>query len=370
MNTVRRRVAVLVVALLGAGGSAITAGPAAAASAPGTVLSSAPATLPSELAGLATAKRIQYVSTDVNGATIPATGLVLTPKTGKNNKTVAWGHGSTGLADQCAPSISQAVFWPEARAAIAGLLQRGWTVAAPDYPGLGTPQPHPYFVGKSEARAVIDSVKAARDLDRSLSTQYVVDGHSQGGQAALFVGELAPSYDGPLELRGVVAIAPVNHVEILAPAIPDFPNRGYLVMALAGLSTVEPTVNPAALLAAPARLRLPVLLTGCLNEILAAYEPLEGDNFLAGGTLPQTVVDKMVRWENPAQSPPSAPILLVQGTADEAVPAFVTEMLATDKNDAYPSRLIELKEYEGEDHEGAVFASVDYVSDWIATRFR
>jgi pimeloyl-ACP methyl ester carboxylesterase len=307
MNTVRRRVAVLLVALLGAGASLITTGPAAAAPAPGTVISSVPAALPGELSGLATAKRIQYVSTDVNGATIPATGLVLTPKKGKNNKTVAWGHGSTGLADQCAPSISQAVFWPEARAAIAGLLRRGWTVAAPDYPGLGTPQPHPYFVGKSEARGVIDSVKAARNLDSSLSTQYVVDGHSQGGQAALFVGELAPSYDGPLELRGVVGIAPVSHVDILAPAIPEFPD---------------------------------------------------------------SIVAKMVRWENPAQSPPSAPILLVQGTADEAVPAVVTEMFLTDRNDAYPTALIQLKEYEGEDHEGAVYASVDYVADWIAARFR
>jgi pimeloyl-ACP methyl ester carboxylesterase len=368
MNTVRRRVAVLLVALLGAGGSLLTTGPAIAASAPGTVISSTSAALPSELTSLGTAKRIEYVSTNVTGGTIRATGLVITPTKGKNNKTVAWGHGSTGLADQCAPSISQAVFWPEARAAVAGLLKRGWTVAAPDYPGLGTPQPHPYFIGKSEARAVIDSVKAARNLDSSLSTQYVVDGHSQGGAAALFVGELAPSYDGPLELRGVVGIAPVNHVEILAPAIPDFPNRGYLVMALAGLSTVDSSVDPAAFLAAPADSELSVLKTGCLNEILAAYEPLEGDDFLVDSTLPQTVVDKLAYWDNPGQVPPSARILLVQGTADEAVPAFVTEMLVSELR-AYPGAQVDFKEYAGADHEGAVFQSVEFVDQWIAARF-
>ena len=179
------------------------AAPAAAAVvAPGLVLTSSAATLPSELSGLATGKKIQYVTTAVSGSTVTGTGLILTPKTGKNNKIVVWGHGTTGVANKCAPSTNQAVFWPEARAAIAALLAKGWTVAAPDYPGLGTVAPHPYLIGLSEARSMIDSVKAARNLDSSLGLQYAIDGHSQGGQGALFAGEIAPSYDGPLVLRG------------------------------------------------------------------------------------------------------------------------------------------------------------------------
>src|SRR5690349_1934273 len=125
----------------------VAAGPARAAVLAGTVVSSTPATLPAELAPLANGKRISYISSNVTGLPITATGLILTPKTNKKNRTVVWGHGTTGLADQCAPSASQAVFWPEARAAIAELLGRGWTVAAPDYPGLGTTQAHPYLVG-------------------------------------------------------------------------------------------------------------------------------------------------------------------------------------------------------------------------------
>ena len=34
---------------------------------------------------------------------------------------------------------------------LARLLARGWVVVATDYPGLGTPGPHPYLVGQSEA---------------------------------------------------------------------------------------------------------------------------------------------------------------------------------------------------------------------------
>ena len=41
-------------------------------------------------------------------------------------------------------------------------MERGSVVAATDYPGLGTPGTHPYLVGDSEARAVIDFVRAAR----------------------------------------------------------------------------------------------------------------------------------------------------------------------------------------------------------------
>jgi pimeloyl-ACP methyl ester carboxylesterase len=371
MNRVRTWVAGLLAAVLGAGGVLVTTGPAVAASAPGFVEKHARVLdLPPRLARRATAERIQYVTTDVNGATVSATGLVLTPTGYKANKVVGWGHGTTGLADICAPSSNYDVFWEEGQIAIAGLLDNGWTVAAPDYPGLGGPGPHPYFIGKSEGRALIDSVKAARNLDSRLSTQYVVDGYSQGGQASLFAGELAPSYDGALALRGVVATAPVSNVDILAPAIPALDNRGYLVMALAGLATVEPSVRPAELLAQPARDLLPVLRTGCLNEILAAYDPLDRPtDFLQGGTLPQWVVDKMAQWDNPAQSRPSAPILLIQGTADEAVPEFVTEEYLLPELTAYPGALVEYKEYEGATHEGAVIQSVPFVDRWIAAQF-
>jgi pimeloyl-ACP methyl ester carboxylesterase len=342
--------------------------PAAAAPLPGSVLAATTATLPAELSSLATGKRIFYVTTTINGGTITATGLVLTPKVGKTNKTVVWGHGTTGLADQCAPSANQAVFWPEARAAVAALLARGWTVTAPDYPGLGTPSAHPYLIGASEARSMIDSVKAARSLDGALSVTYAIDGHSQGGQGALFAGELAPSYDGALVLSGVAAIAPVSNTELLAPLIPGTPGQGYLVMGLYGLQAVDASVNPSALLAAPARLRTPVLQTGCLYEILNAYAPLTAEQLLVGGALPAAVVTKLAHHDNPAQSPPSAPILLVQGTADEAVPYDITAGPLLEELAAY-DQPVQFVPVDGATHDGAVIATTGLVANWIAARF-
>lgn len=365
----KTRSRLLLVALLAVSGLVVApTGPAAAASLPGMVLTATTATLPAELSPLATGKRIQYITTDVNGALITATGLILTPKSNKKNRTVAWAHGSTGLADQCAPSNNQAVFWPEARTAVAALLTKGWTVAATDYPGLGTAQSHPYLVGASEARSVIDSVKAARNLDSGLSTQYVVDGHSQGGQAALFASQIAPSYDGNLVLRGTAAIAPASNVDALAPLIPGTPGQGYLVMGLYGLAAVDPTFNPNSVLATPAKTKQTTLTSGCLMEILASYQNLTADQLLIGGALPDAVVTKLAHYDNPAQTAPSAPILVVQGTDDEAVPSFITHDLLLPQLQQY-AQPVTYSELSGATHDSAVILSADAVATWIAARF-
>jgi alpha-beta hydrolase superfamily lysophospholipase len=378
MNTITQRrvprrraatwIAAALAALLSSIGLLVTTGPAPAAPAPGTVLTNTSATLPPLIAALATGRRIQYVSTDVKGVSITVTGLVLTPKSGRTNKTVAWAHGTTGLADQCAPSTNVDVFWPEARIAVAALLNRGWTVAATDYAGLGTAQQHPYLIGGSEARAIIDSVKAARNLDSALSTQYVIDGHSQGGQGALFAGQMAPAYDGALVLKGVVGIAPVSNVDLLAPLIPGTPGQGYLVMGLYGLAAVEPTFRPITVLATPAQTRLPVLQTGCLNEILASYQSLTAAQLLVGGALPANWVNKLAQYDNPAQSPPSAPILIVQGTDDEAVPYDITANALLPELAAF-SATVEFMPLQGADHDQSVIRSAPAVADWIAARF-
>ncbi|MDI6102250.1 alpha/beta fold hydrolase [Actinoplanes sp. NEAU-A12] len=357
----------LLAALIAVAGMLVaTAGPAHA-TVPGFVLSSSTASLPPTLSALATGKRIHYLTTNINGGLITATGLVLTPKTGKKNRVVAWGHGTTGLADSCAPSTNQAVFWEEARVAVAELLSRGWTVAAPDYPGLGTPQPHPYLIGASAGRSMIDNVRAARHLDAALSTQYVVDGHSQGGSGALFANQLAPSYDGNLVLKGSAAIAPLSNAQEIIPYIAGTDVQGYLVMALYGVNAVEPSFDPKSVLAGPAEAKLGVLQTGCLYEILETYEKFKAKQLVEGGVVPDAVVAKMASYFNPLQTAPSAPILLVHGTDDEAVPYFLSEILA-DQILAYGVPLTFQTVQNATPHD-AVTESPDRVADWIATRF-
>jgi alpha-beta hydrolase superfamily lysophospholipase len=366
MNKIVR---LLLAALLSACGVTVAAArPATAALASGYVLTSSAATLPAELSALATGKRVQYLSTSITGSTVTSTGLILTPKTGKKNKVVAWAHGTTGIAYQCAPSTNQGVFWEEARIAVAELLSRGYTVAATDYPGLGSGGQHPYLIGASEARAIIDSVKAARNLDAALSTSYVIDGHSQGGQGALFASQMAPSYDGNLVLKGTASIAPLSNADAIAPYIPGTPAQGYLVMALYGLNAVDPSVQPMTILATPAKLKVSVLSTGCLNEILAAYQNFTPSQLVVNGVVPNYVLAKLAQYDNPAQTAPTAPILVVQGTNDDAVPYDITADLLIPQLEAY-DQPVQFEPIQGATHDSAVIQSADLVADWITARF-
>jgi hypothetical protein len=89
----------------------------------------------------------------LDGGPIPAGGRAV----------IAWAHPTTGITSTCAPSLLAG----GGASTIPGLqsfLQDGYVVVATDYPGLGTQGPAPYLVGSSEARAVLDSVRAARQL--------------------------------------------------------------------------------------------------------------------------------------------------------------------------------------------------------------
>ena len=78
------------------------------------------------------------------------------------------------------------------------LLDKGWLVTASDYQGEGTPGLHPYIAGINAASDTIDIVRAARELaDRARERQYVVWGHSQGGQTAMFALDIGPRSTRP-----------------------------------------------------------------------------------------------------------------------------------------------------------------------------
>jgi pimeloyl-ACP methyl ester carboxylesterase len=82
--------------------------------------------------------------------------------------------------------------------------------------GLGTPEIHPYLVGVSEGRAVLDSVRAARQIPNvGAGVSFAVWGHSQGGQATLYAGLLARQYAPELRLVGVAAAAPATDLATL-----------------------------------------------------------------------------------------------------------------------------------------------------------
>jgi pimeloyl-ACP methyl ester carboxylesterase len=165
----------------------------------------------------ATTYRVLYRSTGLDDKPILVSGVVIVPPGDPppgGRPIVAWAHPTSGVVPRCAPSL--AIFLFEQIQGLRSFVRDGYVVAATDYPGLGTPGPHPYLVGISEARAVIDSVRVAAHLPGAGGgKKFVVWGHSQGGHAALFTGIIAKAYSPELDLLAVAAAAPATDLVTL-----------------------------------------------------------------------------------------------------------------------------------------------------------
>ena len=164
--------------------------------------------------------RIMYRTTDQAGDPAVATGVVITPlgEAPEHGRTVlAWGHPTTGSAVDCAPSRGFDPF-----IGIEGMrpmLDRGYTVVATDYVGMGTPGIDSYLVGITAGNSVLDAVRAAQTIPESAAgSDVVLWGHSQGGQAALFAAERAAKYAPELTVRAVAVAAPAADLSALMKA--------------------------------------------------------------------------------------------------------------------------------------------------------
>ena len=160
----------------------------------------------------ASAYRVVYRSVTGRGEQVQATAIVIVPASAApraGRDIVAWTHGTTGIADACAPSANTWRF--SIIAGLEAMVQRGFVVVAPDYFGFGSVGPHRFLIGQDAAHAVLDAVRAARDVRHAeTSGRFAVWGESQGGHAALWSGQLARSYAPELRLVGVAAAAPAT----------------------------------------------------------------------------------------------------------------------------------------------------------------
>ena len=155
--------------------------------------------------------RVLFRSQDAAGRPTVSSGMVFapagTPPPG-GRPVLAWAHGTVGMGDACAPSRQQDPL-SELRPFLDAALREGWVVTAPDYAGLGTAGVEAYLVGATEARDVLNSVRAARNMAGvGAGSTVVIWGHSQGGQSSLFAAALAGSYAPELRLLADGADAP------------------------------------------------------------------------------------------------------------------------------------------------------------------
>jgi pimeloyl-ACP methyl ester carboxylesterase len=175
---------------------------------PGQMLRTEPLDPALGLAMAAEQFRILYTSTDGTDGKTPVvvSGAYFVPKGGKPAggwPLVAWAHGTTGVADTCAPSWTRRT--QRDAQYLNTWLQQGFAIVATDYQGLGTPGPHPYLQVRPEAYSVLDSVRAVLKSFPDVANRIVVIGQSQGGGATFATMGIAPQYAPELGILGGVA---------------------------------------------------------------------------------------------------------------------------------------------------------------------
>ena len=341
-----------------------------AARSPGRILRSEE--LPEPPPG-AKAWRILYSSTGLDGKPVEVSGIVVAPElppplAGRN--VVAWAHPTTGVADNCAPSLREDVF--DTIPHLQALIALDYVVTATDYPGLGTSGPHPYLVGESEARSVIDSVRAAREIEPAgASARYVAWGHSQGGHAALFTGEIASIYAPELTLSGVAAISPATDLaQLLEDDVAERAGRLIACYSLWSWSRVyraplDPVVAPSAVTTIDRAARDCIETWGEVYKAVFDSSGI-GAGFLKDGAFEAEPWKRLLEENRPGRRPILAPIYVAQGEEDTIVRPSVTADFV-----AGLCRTGERVRYEtlpGVDHMRAGRASATSAVQWMRDR--
>ncbi len=318
------------------------------------------------------AYRVLFHTTSGSGGDLAESGVVVVPG-GRpppgGFPIVSWAHGTTGVASGCAPSLDGTSTIPD----VAALVADREIVVAADYRGLGAPGIHPYLVGNSEAEDVLDGARAARSLEGgAASNAVVVLGFSQGGQAALFAGEIAQNYAPELFVAGVAAVAPVTSVLDLAPTGDQPPPSGqsaFTAMALFAWARHYGTFQLGKVLTPAGLAGIPAVASSCVDGVASLYDAVPPARFFLPGWQHLPGVQAANRANRPGNSPTSAPILVVQGTADEVVPfgrttSFVGTRLCQSQYDS-----VDYVAEQGVGHSQVLDLSTTVINRWIRARF-
>lgn len=329
------------------------------------------------------AERFTYVSQTANGTPNVVSGMYavrLGPPAGPNGRPlVAFAHGTTGIAPGC--GVSQAPFVPMSTGfgtwtqEMSGLVGAGFAVVATDYANMGVPGTPDYLVMNGEGHDVLDSIRAAYQLDRAgLDTsKTAIMGHSQGGHSALSASYIAPSYAPDIALKGTVAISPAIFPP--APLLIKFIQSGPDSEAPSFLGFISDAVNSWAA-NYPDQVQLSdvftpkgvqaakVGLTGCSDEINKAFVGPKKD-FVAA-TIPPSLL-AVAQQNFPIYAKYAHPLLIQQGLKDTTVVPGVN--LAAARTFCKQGSTVNLQTFPDDVHSSVLYTGQPEAIDWLNDRF-
>ncbi|MFC9790530.1 lipase family protein [Rhodococcus sp. NPDC127528] len=342
---------------------------------PGTVVSRGELAPVAQLPDTADSYRLVYWTEGPTGTPARSAGAVYLPKGVApvgGWPVVSWAHGTTGVGDDCAPSSRYDVT-ALTRDYVSAWLAQGYAVVATDFVGLGTEGTHAYLHGRSEGRAVIDMVRAARDVTPSLSKSWVVVGHSQGGHAAMFAAHEATRYAPELDYRGAVATGTPANLEQLFPfGGPGFPNLGlngltsFAAYVIDGLKVARPDLPIDDYLTPAGRELVKASETMCFVPLLKHTGALGVGEMLSRPLGNEQIRSALRDYLAVPTTGYDRPVFVGHGLTDQTVPFPLGAKLALDLQLA--GQPVTFRPYSG-NHGGSVFEALPDTSAFVRSLF-
>ncbi len=342
------------------------------------------------------AQRIMYHSRTNRGEDIATTALLVLPGGDPppgGFPLLAAAHGTTGVIQECAPSIEPFTPGPQSFQGMSFYeffyepwVKAGYAVVGADYQGQGAPGPYSFLVGTIEGQNVLDSVRAARNLEGSkISDQLILYGHSQGGNSAGWAAEILPEYAPELNSSGAILAAPAASLyELLDLAYKGGPGATvpfeattFLYLAVLSYQDSYDDLHADDVLLPPNGPEgLPIFQNVCagtggvaflVNEFTGGPDK-PGDFFVPLDQYPQPWADR-IRQNSLGTRQIATPILMVQGCKDTTIPistnfTYFNDALCAD------DETVEFTTYPDQSHSGVVVAASDEMIAWAGRRLR
>lgn len=277
---------------------------------------------------------VQYHSRDSRGHDDAVTGTVLRPTApwaGPGARpVVSFGVGTQGMSTSCAPSKQLQAGTEYEASGISQALQRGWAVVVTDDEGYTNGATPTYVAGRSEGHAVLDMVRAARQVPGAhLSSRAptALWGYSQGGGATGWAAVLQPGYAKDVPLVGSASGGIPADLKATGEYLDGHVGEAFLLYSVLGLATAYPDRIPLYQeVNDKGRAALAAIKTQCVSQSLAPFAFHSISEYTKGGkTLRQLeampgTARTLAENNLTAQPAPRIPVLQYHGLADEIVP--------------------------------------------------
>ncbi len=323
--------------------------------------------------------KVTYNTTYLKDQPIVASGLVVLPKTPGNYPMISFQHGTIASEAEAPSALSGTDAFLYSALSSPGLI-----LAVPDFIGFGSSSdvPHPYYDRDLTASAIIDLLKAAKELAVEKKIDFngklFLAGYSQGGHATL-AAHRAIEKD-PLEGFDLIASFPaaggydVKNMQEYFFSLDTYENPFYIAyVAFSYRTSYNWTAPLSDFFKAPYASRIPTLFDGSktggeINDQLTnKISDLITDDLrtMINTNATYTYIVDAFNLNSLTDWTPTKKVFMYHGDADLTVP-YSNSVVTYNKllaNGASPS-IISLKTLPGKNHSTGV---LPYIESFIPT---